>query len=222
MKVIPGTVSIGYVHTTTVKEGFARSLAQLCLWPDNKILGIVSAANPRQEVARNAAIETFLGGPTEWLMWIDTDQTFKHDAIERMLATAKTHKADMVTALAFIYQRWSSEIKPSAFLWNEEDLHFDSVEDFEPGRVYEISGCGSGCTLVNRRVFEAWDAKYWHQTWTKHPKTDDEMGHDLAFCYQATQVDGFKLVWDTGVPSGHIKDFELDEKAFRDYQEKTK
>jgi len=218
MEVMPGTVSLAYVHVNFVMEGFARSLANLCLWEPNKIMGLISTANPRQEVARNAAIVNFLDTPTEWLMWIDTDVTLKYDAIERLLATAEKHDADMVQALGFIFKRQGNIVIPNGYYWKEDVGHFVETDDYDSGEVYEIDGAGAGCILINRRVFEAWDTKFWHQTWVHHPKTDGEMGHDLAFAYQATQVDGFKMMWDTGVLTGHIKHFELDEEAFRNYQ----
>ncbi len=217
-KVLPGAVSVGYVHTNIVMEGFTRSLAQLCLWKPNQIMGIISTASARQEISRNVSIEHFLKTPTEWLMWIDTDVTLKYDAIERLLATAEKHEADMVQALGFMYKRHDGIIIPNGYYWNEEINHFTEIDDYDSGEVYEIDGAGSGCILINRKVFEAWDTKFWHETWVNHPKTGGEMGHDLAFAYQATQVDGFKLVWDTGVVTGHIKHFELGEKDFRTYQ----
>ena len=213
----PDTVNISYVHPNIVMEGFARSLAQICLWPGNKILGLTSVSNPRHEVARNEAIRNFLESPSEWNMWIDTDMTFEHDSIEQLRATALKHDADMVAGLAFIYKRGHNVIQPNAYSWNGAE-GFKEMEDYESGNVYEIDGTGSAFMLTHRRVYEAWDNEYWHQTWREHPETGEPMGHDLAFCYRATQVDGFKLLYDTGVETGHIKHFELREDNFRAYQ----
>ena len=218
MKVAKGSVIIGYVHPNIVTEGFTRSLANLCLWTDNGIAGIIAASNPRQHVARNAVITQFLEGPGEWLMWIDTDMTFYHDSVQRLVATAKKHKADMVAGLAFIFKRHQSVIQPNCFLWDAEINEFLDVTDYEPGAVLDIKGTGSAFVLIHRNVLST-TGPNWHQNWMNHPANDGPMGHDLAFFQEACVEQGYKLVYDTNVKTGHIKHFELDEEAFRNYQE---
>jgi len=225
LRVVPDTVVIGYVHPHTVTEGFARSLAEACLIKDNHIIGIIAASSPRQEHGRNTVISKYLDGAqyagdhvgAEWLMWIDTDMTFKPDAIKRLLATAKTTKADMVAGLGFVYKRGEGVLIPNAWTWNPEAQEWEDTDDYKSGIVQEIDGTGSGFALINRRVFQHTDNNEWHRSGT-HPKTGKYMGHDLAFCYDNI-VDGpFKLVWDTNVHTGHVKHFELDENMFRNYQ----
>ena len=46
MEIIPDSVMIGYVHMHTVFEGFARSLAEVCLNRDSNIYGIIASQNP--------------------------------------------------------------------------------------------------------------------------------------------------------------------------------
>lgn len=216
VKTIKDTVAVGYVHPNTVHEGFAQSLAKACLNPANKIVGIISASNPRQHVARNSVIEHFLEGPAEWLMWIDTDMTFELDAISRLLKTARKQKAQMVAGLAFIFKRQIGSLSPNAFLWNGTD--FEDVIDYKDGATLTVDGTGSAFVLIHRDVFKA-IGHDWHQNWMHHPANDGPMGHDLAFFYEAVQTHGFKLVYDTNVKTGHIKHFELDEKMFRNYQQ---
>lgn len=212
-------VFIGYVHPNTVTEGFCRSLAENALWQANGIMGFISASNPRQEVARNAAIKSFLDTPGDWFMWIDTDMTFEYNSIERLVATAHKHKADIVSGLGFIYKRQDEQIVPNGYWFDEEDLYYKEHADYEPGKVYEIDGTGSGFVLIHRRVLEAWDDEFWHSTWRAHPHTGGQMGHDLAFCFKAKREYGFKIVWDTGVKTGHIKHFELTEENYNSYRE---
>ena len=223
MEIIPDSVMIGYVHMHTVFEGFARSLAETCLNKDNNIYGIIASQNPRQEAARNATIQKFMEGfndgrnhyGAEWFMWLDTDQTFEHDAIARLRDTAHNYDADAVGGLTFVYQRGAQEVHPNGWYWDGE--HFVWIEDYEPGKVYEINGTGSAFVLINRKVFEAWDGD-WHVTHVNHPATGEYMGHDLAFFHKMSVDDGFKLVWDTSVQSGHIKHFELTETQYHAYR----
>jgi len=214
-------VTVGYPHMNDVHAGFAFCMAEACLRPNNRIIGLVAASSPRQEISRNLIIEMFLEGPGEWLMWIDTDMTFGNEAIARLQDVAERQKADMVAGLGFIYKRGTNEIVPNAYFWDDEEKAHVEFKDYKPNKVYEVDAAGSGFVLVNRRVFEAWGDKFWHKTWTKHPANGREMGHDLAFSYRATQELGFKLLWDTTVKTGHIKYFELREEQFEAYKRMT-
>lgn len=223
MEIIPDSVMVGYVHMNTVFEGFARSLAEVCLNTESNIYGIISTQNPRQEDARNATILKFMEGfhadrthfGAEWFMWVDTDQTFQADAIVRLRETAHRFNADAVGGLTFIYKRATQEVAPNGYVWNGEG--FDALEDYTEGEVYEIQGTGSAFVLIHRRVFEGKDG-FWHVNHQKHPDTGGYMGHDLAFFHDATVNRGLKLVWDTGVQSGHIKHFEVTEAQYRAYR----
>ena len=219
MDILEDSVMIGYVHPNVVTEGFTRSLAGACLWRDNKIVGIVSAANPRHHVARNEVIKKFLESPAEWLMWIDTDMTFEHECIDRLRETAAAEGADIVAGLAFIFKRLENIVQPNMYLWDTDINKFAEIRDYESGEVLNVDAVGSAFVLINRRVFEAWDDEGWHQNWMEHPASGEAMGHDLAFFYQACIEQDFKLVYDTDIQSGHIKHFELNEETFRDWQE---
>lgn len=220
MEVLPNTVAIGYVHPHTVFEGFARSLAETCLIRDNNIIGLIGASSPRQEHARNTVIEKFLYGVeysdkhvgAEWLMWIDTDMTFERDSISRLLHTAKTHKADMVGGLAFVFKRTSQELTTNAWTFDKDINEWVDIETYTPGQKYEIDGTGAAFLLIHRRVLEA-GSDPWHNS-GQHAKTGKYMGHDLAFCYDNVVDGDFKLVWDTSVKTGHIKHFELTEENY--------
>lgn len=211
------SIVVGYVHPNIVTEGFTRSLAENCLDRDNPIVGIISASNPRQTVARNAVIDLFLKRDANWLMWIDTDMTFRHNAIGQLLATAKKHKADAVTGLGFIFKRNANVLVPNGYMFDPETNYFKEIEDYTKNKVHQIDGTGAGFVLIHRRVFET-IGKDWHQNHIEHPVTGNPMGHDLAFFYEATQRHGFKLVWDTRIKTGHVKHFELDENMYDDYK----
>lgn len=218
MKIEKDSIAIGYVHPNVVTERFAFSLADACRVSGNRIAGIISASSPRQEVARNAVIEKFLEGPCEWLMWIDTDMVFKPDAPLKLRDTAKRNKADAVAGLCFIYKRGSNSVVPSAYLWDENEGAFAEIVNYESGSCIPIDGCGSAFVLVHRRCFEDKGA-HWHHNWMQHPASGSDMGHDLAFFWDVTQIQKLTLLWDTSVQAGHIKHFTLDEDSFRQYQE---
>ena len=230
MEVIPDSVVVGYVHPNIVTEGWAHSLAKACLYTPNEIIGIVSSTNPRQEAARNSAIARFLEGfpdgegntvAGEWFMWIDTDQRFEMDAIARLRQTAESLDAQACGGLTFIYGRADKSVKTNGFLWSPEENDskggFKSIEDYRSGGKYVIDATGSAFVLMHRTIFDQKESD-WHTSWSPHPDTGAYMGHDIAFFYDACVKGPHKLVWDTSVVAPHIKSFDLDEAAFRNYQ----
>ena len=210
-------VYLAWVHTGIVHEPFARSVAEVCLWKPNNIVGITTAGGPRQEAQRNAAIAAFLKTDGEWLMWIDTDMTFNRDMVERLLKTAHETGADAVGTLGFIWDPSQQIVVPNAYLWSDVDNAYHWVVNYEREAIVQIDATGSGSVMIHRRVFEAWDHERWHETWPVHPDSGGLMGHDLAFFHKATREDGFKLMWDTTVKTGHIKSFELTEANYDAY-----
>ena len=212
-----------WVHTGTVHEPFARSIAEACLWKPNNITGITTAGGPRQEAQRNTAIKAFLETEGDlrgdWLMWIDTDMTIEHDTIERLLKTAHETGADAVGTLGFVWNPAENVIVPNAYMWSAEEKAYKWIVNYERNAVIQIDATGSGSVLIHRRVFEAWDNERWHETWPAHPDSGALMGHDLAFFHRATREHGMKLIWDTSIPAGHIKSFELTEANYKAYRD---
>lgn len=215
---LPGSVVIGYVHPNIVMEGFTRSLAETCLTNENGIVGIISASDPKQHVARNSVIEKFLAGPGEWLIWIDTDMTFERDSIARLRATAVKEKAHMVGGLAFVYNRGAGTLQPNGWGWDYSENHWVAYTDYTPDAPQQIDGTGAAFILIHREVFETLEGN-WHQNWVEHPATGKSMGHDLAFCYDAVVGNGYRLIWDTSVKTGHIKHVEMTEESWEAFKQ---
>jgi hypothetical protein len=210
-------VVVGWVHPGNVKAGFAYALANLFYHGEaNHLHGHLQASNPRQEVARNDVIARFLEGDGTHLMWIDTDMTFEMDAVAQLLGTMKKTGADMVGGLGFIWNREPKVMTPCAYKLSP-DKKWDVLWDYEEGAVIEVDATGAGFVLIKREVFEAMTHGTWHQTWLDHPDTGGAMGHDLAFFYRAKQL-GFKLIYDTNVKTGHIKDWVLDEPTYKNWR----
>ena len=212
-------VLLAWVHTGTVHEPFARTIAELCLHKPNRIVGITATTSPRQEESRNATIHNFLETDADWLMWIDTDMTLEKNAIELLLETAHQHEADIAGAIGYIYNRLTQEITPNGYHWDDDKKTYVSLWDYNPGETYTVDATGSGCVLIHRRVFESWDDENWHETWHTHPYTGGHMGHDLAFCFKSKREYGHKIVWNTNIKSGHIKPFELTEANYIAYRD---
>lgn len=223
MQIVPDSIAIGYVHNYMVHERWAHNLANAALNPDNKIIAFISSQNPRQEAARNATIEKFLEGfdngklAAEWLMWIDTDQTFENDAPARLRKTAKRTGAQMVTGVTWVWKRHKEEMIPNTWTWDAENKWWLDNIEYEAGKTYEVDATGSACVLIHRSVFLQYPAP-WHVSLDEHPASGKYMGHDLAFFYRTVVEGDLSLAWDTSVPFGHIKQFELTQANYDAYR----
>ena len=155
------------------------------------------------------------------MMWIDTDQRFEMDAIDRLRTTAKNLGAQACGGLTFIYGRHERSVKTNGFMWNPEsgagDGGFQNIEEYKKGGRYEIGATGSAFVLLHRDIFNLREEN-WHTSWSPHPDTGQYMGHDIAFFYDTCVKGPHKLVWDTGVVAPHIKYFDLDEQAYEGYR----
>jgi hypothetical protein len=163
--------------------------------------------------ARNNLTETFLGTPTEWLFWMDSDMTFPKDTLVELFKVAEEKDAKMVTGV--YYQRKGLNFPVLWSRGDELDSGRKSCDDSKRAESNKYIGsfmfphpdkqepalahaAGFGCVLVHRTVFEMLD-----RPWFKFvPRTCSE---DFYFFVNAQEA-GFKL-WYTPKPElGHIGD----------------
>ncbi len=104
---------------------------------------------------RNHACEKFItadGG--DWLLFLDTDNTFPCDIVGRMLDSQKEIAAqhgacDILTALYF--KKWPP-FEP--LIYHEtENNPFAHILDY-PEEPFQVVGCGAGCLLIQKVVIE--------------------------------------------------------------------
>ena len=77
---------------------------------------------------------------------------------------------------------------------------FTPCQDWEPGTVLKVGGCGAGCLLIHRRVLQAIGGD-WFSEITRDGRV---FGEDLSFCVRAAGA-GFGVHADTGARAGHVK-----------------
>lgn len=210
-KVIPGTIQIGIVAYRNVPVKFLRSLSDILLWPTNDILGMTVMGSARHEYARNSVIKDFLTTHAEWLLWIDTDATFRYDAPHRLRKAAKEADAEMAHALSFGYRNSDQAIFIGA--WNDKGQ--TEVTDYEPGSRFWVEGVGCHFFLVHRTVYEKVEYP-WHESHMGASSISEKpIGHDLAFCLRA----GGRVLYCSDIPTGHLKDWEVNEESWQSWKE---
>lgn len=122
--------------------------------------------------ARNTLTEIFLQSSCKHLLFIDADQTFRADDIERMYNEDKDILGAVVPMKSI---NWTSVRE--AVLAAKPDLHLytgqfninpiDENKNADFTKVFEVKYVGTGMMLINRNVFDKLSAavkKYKHNT----------------------------------------------------------
>jgi hypothetical protein len=226
-----GKVVVAYLHPGTVAAGFHTSLLNLYLW-DNRHqrrildggghLAMQSGANITK--ARNDVARQFLDQhDAEWLLWIDSDMTFDPDSLDRLLEAADPVERPIVGGLCFgqtTTGRWD-EVWPTIYWW-DDSAGYPAVAratDYPPDTLIKVGSTGSAFILIHRQVLEDLREKFpepfpWYQ---ESGLGGRHVSEDHTFCLRAV-ASGFPIHIHTGIRTGHVKQHELDEGAFRRYQ----
>lgn len=163
--------------------------------------------------ARNIIAGNAIKAGFDRVMWLDSDMTFKPDALE-ILSADMDSGYDFVTGI--YYTRRAPNIKPVLYknLWYKE--HYKQEDGGErsgatnyyhhPEGIFEIAGAGFGCVLTSvdllRRVGEEYGSPF---------QPFPTMGEDLSFCIRCINI-GAKMYADSRVKCGHIGTYEYTEK----------
>lgn len=162
------------------------------------------------DVARNRIVDSL---EKEWLFFMDADQTFHPESLERLLSW----NLPIVSGLYF-----SSAGKPvphcykyafrgargrHTYIAKTKEVYAYLIKhkaNFEDNPVallpaikedlIECDGVGAGCLLIQRKVFEAIKPPYF--------QFKNYTGEDFYFCRKVKKA-GFKIFLDPGILCGH-------------------
>lgn len=211
-----GSISPGYVST-----GFHDALVTLIL-SRGGIGGRVSVrSGPRVATGRNQVVRAFLDNTEcEWLWMVDSDMTFEPTVLDRLLTTATTHDLQIVGGLCFGLDS-TGEVFP--VLFRDEEGRPARVTNYKENSLVEVTATGAACLLIHREVLEKMEANFeLPYIWFEESTWDDkEVGEDTAFCYKAREL-GYRIVVDTSITLGHIKDQIVTEASFKEWRRKEK
>jgi len=212
------SVVVGWIDPGTVQGQFAASLAKMVMYSTaTKILAGVQRwqSGPHVERGRNGLVKDFLASDAEYLLQIDSDMVFNHDALEKLLGTAERMDTPVVGGLCFSYTAASGPF-PTVGMFQDD------------GRVAWLSGIAgtdragcvtcdvTGCAmlLVHRDVFDTVGADPFDRI------VDDTgvlLGEDISFCRRLKDA-GIPVVVDTNVETGHVKSFTWDRESHAKYR----
>lgn len=138
----------------SLPEAFCWSLAQMIQYSNehlcgpNQVIHLSKSITSYHAWARNGLSEQMLG---EWLLMLDTDQTFEPDLLCRMVALLNEHDLDVLTGL---YHYKIPPHNPVIYAWDGHKDEFHGIAGWStPGRLLKIDCAGAGCLLIRQRVF---------------------------------------------------------------------
>ena len=149
--------------------------------------------------ARDRICRKTVRGNYDFMLQIDSDQTFPEDALCKML----DRDLDICTG---IYVGGETEHTPVLFT----ELFKDGPEAYAHASkkgltelleedLFEVAGCGAGFLLVRQHILRL---MWIHQhEWFK---PYEGLGEDVSFCQRAREL-GFKIYADNSFEVGHIK-----------------
>lgn len=135
----------------------------------------------------------------DYLFSVDSDISFESNTLVKLLA----HNKDVVCGLYI--QRIPGTHTLEVYEKNGQGgVSNIPVDKLPANSLYEISGCGFGCTLVKKEVMVAIGyPQFKYYSAIDHKNTISE---DVDFCAKAL-VKGFKLWTDTSIICGHTGKF---------------
>ena len=216
-------VVVAYIHPGQTSAHFTQSMINMFVVDAATNRHIVGCLNEWSSAnissARNSLTRQFLDEKdAEWLLWIDADMGFNHDALPALLASADPVEAPVVGALCFgatfgvlfptIYQFAQVEDGPVTTL---------RVNEFPDNSLVQCGATGAAFLLIHRSVLVAMRERAFNATFPWFQETElagKPCGEDITFCIRAG-VCGFPIHVNTGVKIGHHKSTVLDHDTFQ-------
>jgi len=189
-------VLVGIPSLQFVDVNFAMRLVGLATHTAREGVNIVvqPAINFALPNAHNMLIEDARLNNCTHLMLLETDNTFPHDALLRLLA----HDKDVVGA-AYVMRS-----APHWAMGRELDL--TTPINVTGGGCREVSRLPVGCILIRMNVFDALEAPIWETPWNGRTFETD----DYKFCDKA-RAKGFSVFCDCDLSMevGHMAWLEM-------------
>ena len=235
---IPGAVTVGYLHPGRYAACFAESLFDMFL---HDITGPGRMLHAHGKMAkecaangivsgRNELARLTIAGEAEWLFMVDSDMGFAADTVERLIEAADPVERPVVGGLCFAnkvsekkdFFGMAFECQPTVYHFVDlpDKVGFAPMFDYPRDQMVPCAATGGACVLIHRTVLEAILAKYgarWFDC-IEHAKGPTVFSEDLSFAIRVAGCD-FPMFVHTGVKTTHDKGAAFIDEPFFDAQE---
>jgi len=159
----------------------------------------VFACNGPIDGLRNNIVSQALGIGASHLIMMDLDQTYPMDTIPKLLR----HKLPVVGCM--VHRRYPP-FDP-LMLRGEINSYYD-VSDWEEDELVEVDATGTGCLMVDMRVFHEMPTPWFKFRPNPDPERSGVVGEDIGFCSDLRNA-GYKIAVDTSIRCGHLSTMEI-------------
>lgn len=205
-------VVVAFIHPGETSAYFTTSLLGTMLYDqatDRHIVGIINEwSSANVSAARNSLTEKFVDEKdAEWLLFIDADMGWEHDAVHQLVASADPVERPIVGGLCFGAR--AGQLFPTIYQLTtvDEKLTTVRVSEFEPDAMVQCSATGAAFLLIHRSVLVAMRAKQFNQAFPWFQETElagKPAGEDITFGLRAGIL-GYPVHVNTAVHVGHHK-----------------
>lgn len=140
-------------------------------------LTLINEKQTLLDISRHRLVMKALKLKSDYIMWIDSDMKFSHDAISRLVDSDK----DIIGCQALM----------RAFPFASNTYDFDHKQVLYTDDVVEVKYIGTGFLLVKLDVFNKIGKPYFKCTYDENREIQWQ-GEDLNFCDRAREA-GFKI-----------------------------
>jgi hypothetical protein len=225
---VTGQVLVGWCDPGQVRGEFTVSLMAMSHHSRPRIAGFTRKEGGAYiHRHRNQMVRELLErGDSEWLLQVDSDMTFRHDLLERMLEVADPDTVPVLSALNF---GWKADKGVHPIMYRKATSYtrddklvgygFQAIRDYPEDELIEVGAVGTGCLLTHISVFEKTrgdePSPWFHQSTVPFLEGGlTEIGEDLTFCLRCATYD-IPIHVHTGIATGHIKNIEWNEAGYR-------
>lgn len=143
---------------------------------------------------RNVLISYCINNNYDFMFFLDTDVIPPIDSIEKLIR----HNKDITAGIYLANQNINNKVSLLPVLRGLSDYQDYSkiiqLEEIKEDKFFEIFGCGFGCCLIKKQVFEKVKLRF---------NLHLDSSEDFIFCYDARVKHGFKTFVDTSVKCTH-------------------
>jgi len=183
-------IAIGIPTNRLIKPKTALSLLQLVAHSKYDYEIIVSSRGFNTSENRNYIAAQAVNRDCSHLFFVDDDQVFEPDTLDRLLARNK----DIVGT---IYNT----------KYEIQTPNIEYLDENKPTGFFKCKALGTGCLLIKTDVFKKIPQNYKGQNgWFNYIWNDNgsvRMSHDWLFCHNAREC-GFDIWADETIKVGHI------------------
>lgn len=227
-------VQIGFPVGGSVHPAFCKALLDLQRFellepsPDYELLPVEYSASLYVQENRNRLVDLARSRGADWLLQLDTDESFPAPLLRSFMAWANAAERPIVVGL-YANVMLAPEATQGGFyavdmVYRELPTgEYESIQPPATERPFQVDAAGSGALLTHLSVFDRLEEPYF---WLEliQPTNRDKpqiMNEDIAFCRRVREA-GFQI-WCVPSPEiTHYKSLALVPSTFRAFMERAR